>query len=83
MRSLLLEAVAGELALFPNQTTGAATLRGAAPGTPITVLDALGRQLLAATADAARPARLRLPPGTPAGVYVVRNGSQSRHLVVQ
>ena len=71
------------LALFPNPTTNATTLIGAAPGTVVTVLDAVGRQVLAATADAAGTAALLLPAGTASGVYVVRAGSQALRLTVE
>ena len=61
------------LALFPNPTTDrAATLTGAQPGTTVTVIDAVGRLVLNATADAAGSAALVLPNGLATGVYVVR-----------
>ncbi|MDB5271012.1 MAG: hypothetical protein JWP58_4052 [Hymenobacter sp.] len=69
--------------LFPNPAHGAATLTGAAPHAPLTVLDALGRVRLTATADAAGAARLALPVGLPAGVYLVRSGGQVRRLAVE
>ncbi|GAB2853634.1 hypothetical protein GCM10027044_11510 [Hymenobacter ruber] len=71
------------LALFPNPAHGAATLTGAAPNAPLAVLDALGRVLLTATANAAGMARLALPEGLPAGVYLVRSGGQVRRLAVE
>ena len=77
------------LALFPNPAPaghghgGAATLSGAAPGTAVTVFDGLGRPVTSATADASGTAALVLPAGLPAGVYVVRAGSQALRLVVE
>ncbi|OGX86530.1 hypothetical protein BEN47_12800 [Hymenobacter lapidarius] len=71
------------LTLSPNPAHGAATLTGAAPKAPLAVLDALGRVLLTATADAAGTARLALPEGLPAGVYVVRCGEAVRRLAVE
>ncbi|MGI4869557.1 MAG: T9SS type A sorting domain-containing protein [Janthinobacterium lividum] len=71
------------LSLFPNPTSRAATLMGAVPGTVVTVFDALGRQVLAATADAAGTAALVLPQGLATGVYVVRVGSQALRLTVE
>ncbi|GAB3875558.1 hypothetical protein GCM10028824_31240 [Hymenobacter segetis] len=74
------------LALSPNPAPaghGPTTLTGAVPNAPLTVLDALGRVLLTATADAAGTARLALPAGLPAGVYLVRSGGQVRRLVVE
>ncbi|RYU81322.1 T9SS type A sorting domain-containing protein [Hymenobacter persicinus] len=72
------------LALFPNPTaTRATTLTGAQPGTVVTVFDALGRQVLAATADATGTAALTLPYGVATGVYLVRLGSKALRLAVE
>jgi hypothetical protein len=72
------------LALFPNPTHGgAATLTGAAPGTAVTVLDALGREVLATTADAAGTAVLLPLRGLATGIYVVRAGSKTLRLTVE
>ena len=68
------------LALFPNPTTGAATLVGTAAGVVVMVFDAVGRLVLSTTADAAGNALLQLPPALAAGVYVVRAGSSSLRL---
>ncbi|NML67907.1 T9SS type A sorting domain-containing protein [Hymenobacter sp. RP-2-7] len=70
------------LALFPNPATQAATLTGAVPGTPVTVLDAVGRLVLRVPADSAGTATLVLPTGLAAGVYVVRTGQQTLRLTV-
>lgn len=72
-----------ELALFPNPTTGAATLLGAQPGTAVTVFDAVGRQVTAAMADATGTAALVLPNGPATGVYIVRSGTTALRLVVE
>ncbi|UOR00200.1 T9SS type A sorting domain-containing protein (plasmid) [Hymenobacter sp. 5317J-9] len=70
--------------LYPNPTHGgAATLTGAAPGARVTVFDALGRQVLAATADASGTAALVLSAGQTAGVYVVRAGPRAVRLTVE
>jgi len=75
---------AGGLALFPNPAHGgAATLTGVAAGQAVTVLDALGRLVLAAVADASGTAALALPAGLPGGVYVVRAGAQALRLTVE
>ena len=71
------------LGLFPNPAHTAATLTGAAPGTPVQLLDALGRQVTAATADATGSAELALPAGLAGGVYVVRAGTRALRLVVR
>jgi uncharacterized protein (DUF2141 family) len=83
VRTVALTGAAAGLALFPNPTHGAATLTGAQPGAVVTVLDALGRQVLTAPADAAGTAVLALPAGLASGVYVVRTGSQALRLTVE
>jgi hypothetical protein len=70
------------LALFPNPTTQTATLTGAVPGTPVTVLDAVGRLVLRVVATSAGTATLELPVELAAGVYVVRTGQQALRLTV-
>jgi hypothetical protein len=72
-----------ELALSPNPTSRATTLTGAGPGTAVTVFDAIGRQVLTATADAAGSAALVLPDGLATGPYVVRVGSKALRLTVE
>ncbi|MGY3091520.1 plastocyanin [Hymenobacter sp. UYAg731] len=74
---------AAALTLFPNPAHGTTTLTGATPNSPLAVLDALGRVRLKATADATGTARLALPEGLPAGVYLVRSGGQVRRLAVE
>lgn len=72
------------LSLYPNPLPGgAATLAGGQPGTQVRVFDALGRFVTAASADAAGMAALALPAGLPAGVYVVRAGTQALRLSVE
>ncbi|MBF9143181.1 M36 family metallopeptidase [Hymenobacter properus] len=75
---------AATLALFPNPAHGGtATLTGAAPGTVVTVFDAVGRQVTSAPADAKGTATLALPAGLATGVYVVRAGAQALRLTVE
>ncbi|MDO7847312.1 T9SS type A sorting domain-containing protein [Hymenobacter sp. M29] len=70
----------GGLALFPNPAPrGTATLRGAAPGAPVQVFDALGRVAATTTADALGTAALA---GLAPGLYVVRAGAGSLRLAV-
>ncbi|MGI4864363.1 MAG: T9SS type A sorting domain-containing protein [Janthinobacterium lividum] len=78
-------AVAGQsgLALFPNPTSGAATLIGTPPGAAVTVFDAVGQLVLSTTADAAGTAALVLPTGFATGVYVVRTGTTALRLTVE
>ena len=83
VRAVAVNGPATGLALFPNPTTRATTLTGAQPGTVVTVYDALGRQVLAATADAGGTAALQLPAGHATGVYVVRAGAQTVRLTVE
>ena len=68
------------LLLWPNPTQGAATLSGAAPGTAVQVLDALGRVVATAVADARGTAALG---SLAAGVYVVRVGTGAVRLAVR
>lgn len=75
-------ATATGLAVFPNPSTGTTTLTGAAPGQPVQVLDALGRQVATALTDATGRAVLQLPSGTPGGLYVVRAGILHTTLLV-
>ena len=67
------------LALNPGRAT---MLSGATAGAAVTVYDALGRRVLAATADAVGTAGLQLPAGLLAGVYVVRCGNKVLRLTV-
>ena len=84
VRTVALTGAATGLALFPNPAQGGAvTLTGAEAGTAVTVLDALGRPVLSAAADAAGTAALALPAGLAAGVYVVRVGSKALRLTVE
>lgn len=69
-------ALTSRLSLYPNPTHSAATPTGAVPDTVVTVTDALGREVLAVTADATGTATLVLPRGLTPGVYVVRAGSK-------
>ncbi|WP_226163070.1 LamG-like jellyroll fold domain-containing protein [Hymenobacter terricola] len=84
VRVVALTGAAAGLALYPNPAHGGtATLTGATPGTLVTVLDALGRPVTSAPADAAGTAQLALPAGLPAGVYVVRAGGKALRLTVE
>ena len=78
---VILTAAAG-LAVFPNPMHAAATLVGAAPATPVQVLDAVGKLVWRTTTNAAGAAPLLLPAGLPARLYVVRAGQQATRLVV-
>ncbi|GAB3575457.1 IPT/TIG domain-containing protein [Hymenobacter daeguensis] len=82
VRVVALSRQPGALMLAPNPAR-ATTLAGATPGAPVEVSDALGRLVLSATADAAGTAALALPAGLPAGVYVVRSGTQAVRLAVE
>jgi hypothetical protein len=80
VRSVAL-AKAGGLALFPNPAHTTLPLRE--PGSAIQLLDALGRSVATATADAAGAATLTLLTVLPGGVYVVRAGLQALRLLVR
>jgi hypothetical protein len=83
VRTVTRAGTAAGLSLFPNPTTGTAMLSGTAPGTVVRVHDALGREVLAATADATGTAALVLPRGHATGVYVVRVGEKVLRLTVE
>lgn len=69
--------------LFPNPARSACQVQGAAAGAAVTLLDALGRPLARAVADASGTARLALPTGLAPGLYLVRSGGQRRRLAVE
>ena len=72
------------LALYPNPAHGgAATLTGTEAGALVRVLDALGRVVTLATADASGTATLVLPAGLASGMYLVRAGVKTLRLAVQ
>ena len=71
------------LTAFPNPARTAVAVGGAEAGALVTVTDALGRTVVTAPADASGTARLALPVGLAAGVYVVRCGGQAQRLAVE
>ncbi|WP_324672158.1 T9SS type A sorting domain-containing protein [Hymenobacter sp. GOD-10R] len=71
----------GNLSVFPNPTATGATLTGAAAGSPVHVLDALGRDVFTTTTDASGTARL--PAMLPSGVYLVWVGPHATRLRVE
>jgi hypothetical protein len=75
--------VAARPVLYPNPARGLVTLAGSMPGAAVQVLDALGRVVLSATADATGTAKLALPVRQASGVYVVRAGQQALRLTVE
>ena len=83
MRSVRLSEAAEGLALYPNPATARTTLTGTQPGALVQVFDALGRVVVAATADATGTAALALPAGLATGVYVVRTGNKVLRLSVE
>ncbi len=84
VRTVALAGASAGLSLYPNPARGgAATLTGVTPGTAVRVLDALGRPVASATADAAGSVALTLPTGLAAGVYVVRAGQRAARLAVE
>ncbi|GAB3590022.1 T9SS type A sorting domain-containing protein [Hymenobacter daeguensis] len=69
--------------VYPNPAKATLTADGLPAGAAVEILDALGRTVAAATAEADGTARLTLPVGVAAGVYVVRSGQQAQRLVVE
>ena len=83
-RAVNLPLAPAALALFPNPATRTTTLTGATADALIYVLDALGRTVTTATADAAGTAVLTLPTSLPGGLYLVRSGTgPALHLIVE
>jgi hypothetical protein len=68
--------------LYPNPARTAATVVGVPASAGVEVLDALGRRVAYATADATGTAVLALPSTLAAGVYLVRCGTQTQRLAV-
>jgi alpha-tubulin suppressor-like RCC1 family protein len=66
-------------ALYPNPALGPARLHGAGSGAGVSVFDAVGRLVLQTTTDATGEAPLTLP----AGLYLVRVGTQTLRLSVR
>ncbi|MDO7875683.1 FG-GAP-like repeat-containing protein [Hymenobacter sp. ASUV-10] len=73
----------GGLTLYPNPARTSVAVAGLGAGAKVEVFDALGRPVARATADAGGTARLVLPAGLAAGVYIVRSGAQARRLTVE
>ncbi|MDO7875282.1 Ig-like domain-containing protein [Hymenobacter sp. ASUV-10] len=76
-------AAAANWRLTPNPATSSCLLTGVTSHAPVQLLDALGRSVLMATADAAGTARLALPAGLAPGLYLVRSGGRSQRLLVE
>ena len=70
------------LFVFPNPARGTSTLVGAATGTSVQILDALGRVVFATMADATGTTTLALPANLPKGVYLVRSGNKTARLSI-
>lgn len=83
VRTVALGDVARTLRVYPNPAHSQLTVAGVAPGAVVEVFDATGRRVVSITADDTGTKEVRLPDGLPAGVYLVRSGSQSSRLAVQ
>ncbi|AMR27687.1 hypothetical protein A0257_11650 [Hymenobacter psoromatis] len=83
VRTVRLALGSGNLVLFPNPASANTLLKNAVPNVPVQVLDALGRIVATATADAVGTAPLVLPAGLVRGVYIVRAGVRSCRLLVE
>ena len=83
VQTVALPEKAAAVGLFPNPAKAATTLVGAPAGATVQVLDALGRPVATATADATGRAELALPTGLAGGVYVVRVGGRALRLLVE
>jgi hypothetical protein len=83
VRRVLRSEARAALTLFPNPAHATAHLGGAVPGATVRVVDALGRGVTTAIADANGNALLTLPAGLPGGMYLVVAGMETRRLVVE
>jgi uncharacterized protein (DUF2141 family) len=72
-----------QLTMYPNPAHAAVLIGEMAAGARVSVLDALGREVAGATANAGGTARLTLPAGLAAGMYVVRSNGQMQRLAVE
>ena len=69
--------------IWPNPAKRTVSVGGLAPGHPVQILDLLGRTIGHGDMPATGPLRVDFAPGTAAGVYIVRAGTQARHLVLE
>jgi hypothetical protein len=69
--------------IFPNPARTAVAAAGLSAGATVEVFDALGRPVAHATAEADGTARLTLPAGLAASVYIVRSGTEAQRLTVE
>jgi hypothetical protein len=83
VRSVAVAGATAKLVVYPNPMHAVATLVGAAPATSVQVLNAVGKLVWRTKTDEVGAAQLTLPAGLPAGIYLVRAGSQATRLVVQ
>ena len=71
------------LAVWPSPAGAGAWVSGPPPGTPVLVLDALGRGVGMGRMPATGPLALPLPTGRPAGLYLVRAGGRTARLLAE
>lgn len=69
--------------VYPNPTRGPVVVTGAVAGAGVRLVDSLGREVTAATANVNGALQLQLPVGLAAGLYAVRSEGQVRRLVVE
>lgn len=72
-----------QLTLAPNPSRGVVSITGLAPGKSVRVLNALGREISATVVSNSGTAKLSLPLGLAAGIYLVQSGSQTARLAVE
>nr|GEU80797.1 hypothetical protein [Tanacetum cinerariifolium] len=68
---------------FPNPSRTTASFSGTTSYAPVTLFDALGRTVLTTVADATGLARVSLPDGLPAGLYLASSAGHICRLVVE
>lgn len=74
---------AAPMAVWPSPFRGQVQIAGLAAGQTVALYDALGKRVAIATMPAAGALQLALPAQLPAGIYLVRAGSQSQRVAVE
>ncbi|WP_191906476.1 IPT/TIG domain-containing protein [Hymenobacter baengnokdamensis] len=73
----------GGLQVSPNPAAAQLTVTGIAAQAAVEVYNVTGQLVQRASADASGTGQVSLPAGLPAGVYLVRSGTQAQRIVVE
>jgi hypothetical protein len=75
--------LASQLRVFPNPASTQLTIAGTAAHAAIDIYNATGQLMHRTAADATGMRQVALPTGLPAGVYLVRSGTQAQRFSVE